>query len=155
MKYWIFDLDNTLYMTQNVIYEDIKKDYYLRCLINSLDGKKIIFTNATLSHAEAVLKQLGIRDLFYDIIDRNRLGGLKPDIKIYKKFLSLSYINNTDKCIFFEDNIINLITAKKIGWITILISKKRNKNYTFIDYKFNDIHSAVENFTFNSSQCLR
>ena len=154
MKYWIFDLDNTLYMTKNIIYEDIKKDYYLRCLINSLDGKKIIFTNAILSHAEAVLKQLGIRDLFYDVIYRTRLGGIKPDIKVFKRFLSFAYIENRDECIFFEDNIINLFTAKKFGWKTILISRNRQKTYPFIDYYFSDIHSAVENFTFNSSQCL-
>ena len=105
--------------------------------------------------AEAVLKQLGIRDLFYDVIDRTRLGGIKPDIKVFKRFLSFAYIGNRDECIFFEDNIINLFTAKKFGWKTLLYSRNRQKTYPFIDYYFNDIHSAVENFTFNSSQCLR
>ena len=154
MRYWIFDLDNTLYMTDNAIYEDIKKDNYLRCLINSLDGKKVVFTNAMLVHAEAVLNQLGIRDLFYDIIDRNRLGGLKPNSKIFKRFMSLVYIDNSDQCIFFEDSLQNLVTAKEFGWTTILISSKRSKSYSFVDYTFKDIQSAVENFTFNSNQCM-
>ena len=38
MKYWIFDLDNTLYMTKNIIYEDIKKDYYFSDIHSAVEN---------------------------------------------------------------------------------------------------------------------
>ena len=155
MNYWIFDLDDTIYMTRNVMYENIKQDIYLRCLISSLNGKKYVFTNALLIHAEAVLRKLGIIDLFEDVIDRSRLNGIKPHMETFRKFLYLTNINKNDKCVFFEDNINNLVTAKRLGWTTVLISPTDRRFYNHIDYNFRDIQSAVESFTFNSSHCLR
>ena len=39
---WVFDLDNTIYNTNNVNYSSIKTDYYLRCLLNIKIKLKIL-----------------------------------------------------------------------------------------------------------------
>tara|TARA_Y100001970_G_scaffold199501_1_gene242665 strand:- start:6290 stop:6775 length:486 start_codon:yes stop_codon:yes gene_type:complete len=155
---WVFDLDNTIYNTNNINYLSIKTDYYLRCLLNNLDGKKYIFTNATLGHAKMVLNRLGILDIFDDIIDRDIMSSLKPHRTAFDYFINNTNINTNNKTIFFEDNIDNLIMAKsKYNWITVLIAPKMLRNdrniSNYINYIFKDIHTAVENFSFNPGQC--
>ena len=153
---WVFDLDNTIYNTNNLDYRTIHTDYYLRCLLKSLEGKKYIFTNATIGHARIVLKQLGILDIFEDIIDRNKMSSLKPQKEAFNYFIRNTNIKG--KVIFFEDTIDNLISAKRnYGWITVLLypkimrqQMKLNRN---IDYIYKDIHTALENFSFNPGKC--
>lgn len=154
MTNWVFDLDNTIYNTNNIIYSKISVDSYLRCLINNLSGKKYIFTNATLIHAEVVLKQLGIIDLFDSIIDRIALDSLKPNIKAFRNFVKLSQINTNIKTVFFEDNKNNLIASKNFGWLTVLINPV-TRNHNKIDYTFTNIHTALEHFSFNPGLCYK
>ena len=151
---WVFDLDNTIYNTNNVNYSSIKTDYYLRCLLNNLEGNKYIFTNATLAHAKIVLQKLGILDIFDDIIDRNQMQSLKPYNSAFNYFIRNTNLNRNKKTVFFEDTIENLITAKNdYNWITVLISNKNLRKDNYIDYIYKDIHTAVENFSFNPGQC--
>ena len=120
---WVFDLDNTIYNTDNVNYSNISIDNYLRCLLNNLEGNKYIFTNATLGHAQMVLKRLGILEIFDNIIDRNEMKTLKPHRQAFNYFIENTNLNRNRKTVFFEDTIDNLITSKRdFGWITVLIS---------------------------------
>ncbi len=152
---WVFDLDNTIYNTNNVNYSNISIDNYLQCLLKNLKGTKYIFTNATLGHAQMVLKRLGILDMFDYIIDRNQMDTLKPNREAFNYFIENTNLNRNDKTVFFEDTIDNLIAAKQyFGWITVLISLKTSGRYNqYIDYIYRDIHTAVERFTFNPGKC--
>tara|TARA_Y100000590_G_scaffold163231_1_gene187136 strand:+ start:3152 stop:3640 length:489 start_codon:yes stop_codon:yes gene_type:complete len=156
---WVFDLDNTLYHTDNFNgeYDSIIKDDYLFCLLNQLQGKKYVFTNATLYHAKMILYKMGIIHLFTDIIDRYKMDSFKPKKKAFEYFITEIGLknNNNETVIFFEDSIINLLEAKKkYDWVTVLIMPKiKNKNIKLIDYIYNDIHSAVESFSFNPGKC--
>ena len=148
---WVFDLDNTIYNTDNVNYRHIKKDNYLKCLLNNLQGKKYVFTNAGKSHAVMVLKRLGIIDIFTYILGRFEMRDLKPNMTAYHKFIQLSGMNTNNTTVFFEDTLINLRESKKLGWKTVFIGK--NAGRTSVDYIFKDIHTALEHFSFNPGQC--
>jgi len=157
---WVFDLDNTIYNTDNLNYSNISIDNYLKCLLNNLEGAKYIFTNATLGHAEMVLNRLGVLDIFNNIIDRNEMRTLKPRRAAYNYFIENTNLNRNRKTVFFEDTIENLIEAKRdFGWITVLIlpqtsSISRTSQISeYIDYIYRDIHTALEKFSFNPGQC--
>ena len=70
---------------------------------------------------------------------------LKPNIPAFKKMMLLSDIKLEDRCIFFDDSLINLIQAKKFGWITVYINP-RIISHQSIDYSFSNIHIALDYF---------
>ena len=56
--------------------------------------------------------------------------------------------NNFNKCVFFEDSIINLETSKQhFNYITVYIGNKNNvENNELIDFKFDNIIIALNYF---------
>ena len=151
MLYWIFDLDETLYHLDTPFqYEDLKKDKYLDFMLSMLPGKKIIFTNATYDHAIRCLNLIGIEKHFSDIEARDTLDGLKPSPFIYERFIYKQNISPNDICVFFEDTINNLDTAKTyFRWKTIFINRHTNEKNDNVDMKFNNIHQCLEFFVKN------
>ncbi len=124
MIYWIFDMDQTLYNCNNrpFNYNLLKKDNELINLINKLNGRKILFTNASHIHTNIVLKILGLTSSFDLIVDRDTLGSLKPDLLAFAKLIQWCSITENDTCYFFEDTISNLIMGSLLGWQSVLIS---------------------------------
>ena len=149
MLFWIFDLDHTLYQTPNkndfFSYSKLSKDRYLDKCLKHLPCKKVIFTNGTFYHAKKCLNILNIENNFNNIIARDTINCMKPNIESYFKTSLLCDINYNDKCVFFEDSISNLSAAKKFNWITVYISPEK-KVHDFIDFWFPNIHSALEFF---------
>lgn len=153
--YFIFDLDYTLYdldYKKEFDYKDLKTDGFLKFLLlshplNKFD--KIIFTNAMKVHADHCLKLLNIpKSIFSDIVARDTINDLKPNVSAFKKFKLITQISDFDKCIFFEDTLENLKTAKLLGWKTIYIGPKLNESYNYVDLQFINIHEALQ-FFFN------
>ena len=67
----------------------LKADPHLADALDALPGKKFIFTNGTVQHAENVTKQLGIADLFDDVFDIVAADYRpKPHAAIYPEMLS-------------------------------------------------------------------
>lgn len=148
MLHWIFDLDYTLYdlpMEISFDYKFLKDDPQLSYLLNSLPLKKYIFTNGTFSHGIKCLEKMNILNIFEQVIGRDTINNLKPNIISYKRFINIANIDTKDKCVFFEDNIDNLIQAKNIGWITVLITKENIIN-EYIDFQFPNIYVALNYF---------
>jgi len=135
----------------DVEHPELKKNDQLISKIRILEGKKIIFTNATSKHAEKILKILELEDDFDQIIDIKDLEYIpKPDKRSYKKLLECLNVNkeNLNKTIFFEDTIKNLIPAKELGITTVWMKnsmneKDFNKNFSFIDYSFNNLNEFL------------
>ena len=145
MLYWIFDLDHTLYNVGKFDYKKLDTDYHLIKKLDLLPSKKMIFTNATMYHTKVCLNKLGIMDKFNNIYYRDIIGFLKPNINAYNRVLLLGNIKKTDKCIFFEDTLNNLITAKKLGWVTVYINPNI-VNHPDVAYSFSSSHVALDYF---------
>ena len=136
----------------DVEHPELKKNEQLITKIRILEGKKIIFTNATSKHAKKILKILGLEDDFDQIIDIKDLEYIpKPDKRSYKKLLECLNLNkeNLDKTIFFEDTVKNLIPAKELGITTVWMKNSINekdfmKNCNFIDYSFNNLNEFLD-----------
>ena len=136
----------------DVEHPELKKNDQLISKIRILEGKKIIFTNATSKHAKKILKILDLEHDFDQIIDIKDLEYIpKPDKRSYKKLLECLNLNkeNLDKTIFFEDTVKNLIPAKELGITTVWIKNSINekdflKNFNFIDYSFNNLNEFLD-----------
>ena len=136
----------------DVEHPELKKNDQLISKIRILEGKKIIFTNATSKHAKKILKILELEHDFDQIIDIKDLEYIpKPDKRSYKKLLECLNLNkeNLDKTIFFEDTVKNLIPAKELGITTVWMKNSINekdfmKNYNFIDYSFNNLNEFLD-----------
>jgi putative hydrolase of the HAD superfamily len=116
----------------------------LQDMLRSIDLTKVIFTNATIEHAQKVLEILGIADCFSRIIDIRAVDYIsKPDRRAYDKLLSLIGAQPSE-CILVEDSARNLLPAKALGMKSILVD---SENCAEVDYCVKDIlgvKSAVD-----------
>ena len=146
------DPEEFLDYVHDVEHPELKKNDQLISKIRILEGKKIIFTNATSKHAKKILKILELEHDFDQIIDIKDLEYIpKPDKRSYKKLLKCLNLNknNLDKTIFFEDTVKNLIPAKELGITTVWMKNSINekdfmKNCNFIDYSFNNLNEFLD-----------
>jgi putative hydrolase of the HAD superfamily len=94
----------------------------LRATLNRLPGRKFVFSNAPVHYAEAVLRALGIHDLFADVytIERTRFKP-KPDPFGFLR-LCRSHHLHPRRCIMVEDKLENLRTAKRLGMKTVWVT---------------------------------
>tara|TARA_B100001094_G_C18180920_1_gene800838 strand:+ start:1168 stop:1647 length:480 start_codon:yes stop_codon:yes gene_type:complete len=150
MLIYIFDLDDTIIKHNNpskVDYKNIKKSKSLnQLLLETKSHKNYIFTNGTKSHADIVLRKLDLENNFNDIFSReNYPEFMKPHIN---SFLIVqdkihNYSLNKNKIVFFDDQLENLKSAKKLKWITILIHNDFINKPNYIDFAFPNIHQAL------------
>ena len=146
------DPEEFLDYVHDVEHPELEKNDQLISKIRILEGKKIIFTNATSKHAKKILNILELEHDFDQIIDIKDLEYIpKPDKRSYKKLLECLNLNkeNLDKTIFLEDTVKNLIPAKELGITTVWMKNSINekdfmKNCNFIDYSFNNLNEFLD-----------
>ncbi len=93
----------------------------LRDAIRALPGRKLIFTNGTVRHAENVAGKIGILHEFeaiYDIVASDYIP--KPHKKPYEKFLAAHDVTPTESAMF-EDMPHNLEAPHELGMTTVLV----------------------------------
>lgn len=87
----------------------------------ALDGRKTVFTNGSLKHAEAILERLGITHHFDAIFDVAAAEFVpKPDPACYQKML-MSLVIAPERAALFEDTAHNLPPAAALGMTTVLV----------------------------------
>lgn len=100
----------------------------LRTGIESLPGRKLIFTNADLPYAERVLAARGLTGLFEDVFDIHRMDHRpKPSPGSYETLCSAFAIDPA-AALFIEDSVQNLAPAKAMGMTTIWIDHEFEDN---------------------------
>ncbi len=100
-----------------------------RCLtkqLHALPGRKLIFTNGTVAHAEKVLGRLGITHHFGDIFDIVHSDFIpKPEMEPYRKFIETTGVR-PDASAMFEDIARNLEAPHALGMTTVLVTSPEN-----------------------------
>lgn len=100
--------------------------------IRALPGRKFIFTNGSVPHAEMTARALGILDHFDDIFDIVAADYVpKPAGDTYDKFMNLHRVD-TKHAAMFEDLPRNLVVPKALGMKTILLVPQ-NFEYEFAE----------------------
>jgi putative hydrolase of the HAD superfamily len=110
----------------------------LRHLIKSLAGRKVVFTNAPRDYALRVLNLLGIADCFELVFSvESTKFHAKPSVRGFQLLLASLRVKASD-CVLLEDDAAALMTAKRLGMKTVLLSKKYHKP-SFVDYRINQV----------------
>lgn len=93
----------------------------LEAALASIPQEKVIFTNASRKHAEAVLARLGVRQHFARIVDIRDMGfESKPQPPAYRRICEMLELQ-PEECLMVEDNVRNLRPAKALGMTTVLV----------------------------------
>ena len=93
----------------------------LGAAIANLNGRKLILTNGTRSHARAVLERLSIAHYFDEIFDIVAAElEPKPLPQTYQRFLAVHAVN-PKRAAMFEDLVRNLSVPHALGMTTVLV----------------------------------
>jgi putative hydrolase of the HAD superfamily len=93
----------------------------LGAAIEKLPGRKLILTNGTTKHADAVLRRLEIHQHFEDVFDIVAAElEPKPSAITYDRFLDKHDVDPT-KAAMFEDLARNLEAPHALGMTTVLV----------------------------------
>ena len=97
----------------------MKKDQVLRAELESLNMRKLIFTNGSTEHAKNILHHLGIEDLFEGIFDINDAEYRpKPEPKAFDLMVKKFGIDPKET-VYVEDIAKNLSIGKERGCTTV------------------------------------
>ncbi|MDX0430234.1 pyrimidine 5'-nucleotidase [Sinorhizobium medicae] len=126
------DPNDFLERAHAIDYSVVPADPALGEAIRALPGRKFIFTNGSVAHAEMTARALGILEHFDDIFDIVAAGFIpKPAGDTYDKFMGLHRID-TQNAAMFEDLPRNLVVPKALGMKTVLLVP-RNLEYEFAE----------------------
>ncbi len=139
----------------DIDYSSILPNEELGILIQALPGRKHIFTNGDVPHAERTLAALGIENGFDGIFDTTHADFVpKPEPEPYNKFLK-SHNIDPKSAAMFEDMPRNLKIPKQKGMSTVLLvaaeqeSSLREvweldgKNGSHIDFVSNNLNEFI------------
>ena len=115
------DPDHFLEEVHKLDYSIVGANLKLNHELKKLNGKKIIYTNANLKHAVAVLDKISLSNYFDEIFDIKMANYIpKPEIKPYEQMIDLYNIDPHSSAMF-DDIAKNLVPAKKVGFTPVWI----------------------------------
>ncbi len=156
----VHDMEPTefLYYVHDVDLSLLSPDAELRRQIQTLPGRKFIFTNGSQGHAKNVGTHLNLYDLFdgvFGIEDGDYIP--KPQSHPYEVFCKRFNIDPT-QAIMFEDGVKNLKVPKDMGMKTVLVTSdtdwfydskhlRPDPNAPWIDHKTDDLTAWLSTHT--------
>lgn len=136
------DPDNFLDYVHDIDHSPVPANAALSQALETLPGRKLVFTNGTVSHAEKVLFRLGITPHFHGIFDIVHSDYVpKPARGPYEKFVRDHHIA-PERAAMFEDIIRNLEVPHELGMTTVLVTSPDNVDGNFINARAGDITAA-------------
>lgn len=106
----------------------------LDAALAAIAQQKVVFTNASREHAEAVLAILGVRRHFDRVLDIRDLDyESKPHTSAYRRVCDMLGVA-PQECVLVEDNVRNLEPAKALGMVTVLVTADGNPAPDVVDY---------------------
>jgi putative hydrolase of the HAD superfamily len=113
--------DDFLDYVHKIDHSPLEPNPALGAAIERLPGRKLILTNGTRSHADAVMRRLDIHTHFEDVFDIVAANlEPKPLRQTYDKFLTLHGVDPA-KAAMFEDLSRNLEVPHALGMTTVLV----------------------------------
>jgi putative hydrolase of the HAD superfamily len=144
-RFYPVDPDEFLDFVHDIPLEDyLQYDPELDQMLQRIELKKVIFTNADAQHARRVLSRMGILRHFESIIDIHMLEFInKPDRRAYLR--ALDFVSaRPDECILVEDSWKNIVAAKKLGIISVMVGNSaRTNGADYHIHRITDLESVL------------
>mgnify|MGYP000627741327 FL=1 len=136
--------DTYLNFVHDIDLSDMPLDQELDRMIGALPGRKHIFTNGTVPHAENVLNAFGIRhhfDQIFDIVAADYIP--KPEQHAFDQFMKKTNIDPTG-AVMIEDMARNLQPAAALGMRTVWLHSDmewatRGADSDYVHYRADDL----------------
>ncbi|MEI7804130.1 MAG: pyrimidine 5'-nucleotidase [Hyphomicrobiales bacterium] len=113
--------DDYLEFVHQIDHSPLEPNPALGEALKKLQGRKLILTNGTRKHADAVMKKLAVHEHFEDIFDIVAAElEPKPSAVTYERFLAQHKVDAA-KAAMFEDLARNLETPHALGMTTVLV----------------------------------
>ncbi len=110
----------------------------LRSVLKQLSGRKLVFSNAPLHYAQAVLKLLLVDDMFEDIFAIEHAHYRpKPQSAGFRSLLRKHRLRAA-QCVMVDDSVENLFTAKRLGMRTVWVSDALRAP-SYVDVKIRNV----------------
>jgi putative hydrolase of the HAD superfamily len=120
--------DAFLDFVHDIDHTPIPADPALADALQALPGRKLVFTNGTVAHADKVLARLGLGGHFsgiFDIVHADYIP--KPELGPYEKFVR-DHAVDAARAAMFEDIARNLEVPHRLGMTTVLVSHPGNED---------------------------
>lgn len=117
-----------------------------------IPGRKLVFTNGSLRHAENVLNQLGLSHHFHGMFDIKAANYIpKPAIETYSRMIE-QFGFDPKKAVMFEDLAHNLEAASELGMTTVWVKEEGHsfaegpdpEDVSYIDYVTDDLAGWID-----------
>jgi putative hydrolase of the HAD superfamily len=119
--------DEFLEVVHQIDHSPLTPNPALGAAIAQLPGRKLILTNGTRRHAEAVLQRLEIAEHFEEVFDIAAADlEPKPRASVYDRFLARHSVD-PGKAAIFEDLARNLEVPHALGMTTVLVVPGRTR----------------------------
>jgi putative hydrolase of the HAD superfamily len=113
--------DDFLDFVHRIDHSPLEPNPELGAALEKLSGRKLILTNGTRQHAEAVMQRLAIHHHFEDVFDIIAAElEPKPQAQTYDLFLARHGVD-PEKAAMFEDLAHNLEIPHALGMTTVLV----------------------------------
>ena len=113
--------DDYLEYVHQIDHSPLEPNPALGAALSSLPGRKLILTNGTRKHADAVMRRLEIHQHFEDVFDIVAAElEPKPSAETYERFLERHDVDPA-KAAMFEDLARNLEAPHALGMTTVLV----------------------------------
>src|ERR1700750_3347525 len=127
--------DDYLAYVHRIDHSPLEPNPAMGAAITSLPGRKLILTNGSVDHVDAVLDRLGLVghfDAVFDIIAAELTP--KPAPETYRKFLALHAVDPT-RAAMFEDLARNLVVPHDLSMTTVLVVPDGTKEVVREDWE--------------------
>jgi len=122
------DPDKFLEVVHEIDHSPLTPDPVLGAAIASLPGRKLILTNGTRRHADAVMRRLAIHEQFEDVFDIVAAElEPKPLAQTYDRFLARHGVDPA-RAAMFEDLARNLQVPHALGMTTVLVVPEHTRD---------------------------
>jgi putative hydrolase of the HAD superfamily len=113
--------DDFLDFVHEIDHSPLTPNPILGAAIEALPGRKLILTNGTRKHADAVMRRLAIHHHFEDVFDIVAADlEPKPQPQTYDRFLTAHGVD-PGSAAMFEDLARNLVVPHALGMTTVLV----------------------------------
>ena len=119
--------DDFLDFVHQIDHSPLEPNAALGAAIEKLPGRKLILTNGTRRHADAVLARLHLDRHFEDVFDIIAAElEPKPSPRAYDRFLKMHDVNAGSSAMF-EDLARNLAVPHALGMTTVLVTPEHTR----------------------------